>query len=407
MELLLKVDASWPPGHSELGIKNGNLTQPENLESPLEVEFDEEHTIVTPAWINAHSHMELSACDPVEFTGNMTDWLQDVIQLKKSLDAQQIVNNYKQWANKLVASGTPRIVDHCDRTDLLFDAVQELPAEVWLCKELIGFSPDQVEEQKDVARSHLEALENRALGGGLAPHAPYSAHPDLYSYSGRQSQNQQLVVSTHLHEIKAELEFARSGDGPLRELLRQRGVEKFETPYEGSPLTFLAKNGFFQVPMFGVHLNYLSDEDYRWLESSSVCPVFCPNSYFHFGHETLPVAQWFARGVDFALGTDSRCSNRELDMLSELRTLHQLAPEIQSPEILEALTVNPARVMGLPEAAVLTPGTPADISVFNVPAGELDALARGQAEAVAAFLQGECLWSSEPELNSEFFQGAE
>ncbi len=61
--------------------------------------------------------------------------------------------------------------------------------------------------------------------------------------------------------------------------------------------------------------------------------VYCPRTHAFFGHEPYPLAELLQRGVRVALGTDSRASNPDLDMWTEMRFVARAASRMVSPEI--------------------------------------------------------------------------
>jgi cytosine/adenosine deaminase-related metal-dependent hydrolase len=395
VEYIVEADRFWPPvGESSLGVRDGIMVPPSDLDDPDVLSVDAQHSVVTPGWINAHAHLELSGARDIEFNGNFADWIWDVLEFKLSLDPEEILDHYRQGCRELVESGVARVVDHCDRTDLALDALSDVAPDVVLLKELIAFDPASIEETQREARQFLERCGSERVRFGLAPHAPYSAHPDLYRWAEEEREDG-APMSSHFHEVREELEFAENDTGPLRDLLEERSGTGVEIPYDGErPIPYLHRNDDIKEPLFGIHLNYLNDEDLRWLETETIRPVFCPKSYSYFRHETLPVEDWMERSLPFALGTDSRASNSSLDMLSELRRLSELTDEPDPEDVLRALTSVPANVIGVPDRGVLAPGTPADLSVFDVPSGELEDLAAGRAEARAVMVDGRLQWSA-------------
>lgn len=399
MSYLLRCDQYWPSVETDgIGIRNGFLVPPRTLDDPTPLEFDSDHTIVTPGWINAHAHLELSGIPSIDYGNDFVEWIYDVMDYKESATDEDILNSYREATTELVASGVTRVADHCDRTDLALSVLGEVDLSVHLFKELIAFSPDQIESLESSALDFLDELKRDGLSGGLAPHAPYSAHPDLYRWATERVSEGGFEMSSHLHEVQDELDFTENNEGRFIRLLEDRTQTTVDAPYNGlRPLPFLVDNNGFSDHCFGVHINYTNEEDLRWLEASNVRPVFCPRSYSYFNHDTLPIAEWADRDLKFALGTDSYASNDSLNMLEELRRLNEMNLSLASQTILEALTVNPAEVLHVPSRGVMTWGTPADLAVFNVPDGRIKDLTRGQAEPLATIIDGEPVWQQTDE----------
>ncbi len=395
MEFLLEADKYWPEIPTEtLGIRDGVLVPPSRLDDPEVVTFGGS-AVLTPGWINCHAHLELSGAGAVSFNGDFSDWLGDVLEFKNSLTKQRLIDDYRSGCRELVQSGVARVIDHCNRTDLLLEETNVVPPHVVVFKELTGFGEEAIREAKEAVDEFLRRVEEIGIPDyGIALHAPYTVHPRVYEYV-RQQLDSSTAVSTHLHEVNTELEFAENGTGSITNLLQHcTNSVRINPSYNGTrPLPYLVRGNYLKKPVtFGVHLNYLNDEDYRWLEASSIRPVFCPVHYDSFDHGSLPVTEWIERDLPFGLGTGVAASNGSFDMLDELRKLNSLTGELPSEKILSALTRVPAEGLGIPDRGVLTWGTPADLSVFEVESGSLEGLARGEARALVVLRNGEPAW---------------
>lgn len=400
MNYVLHADQFWPSPNDSLGVQNGTILPADRIRGDRRLAFEGDFVVATPGWVNAHAHLELTGSPDIEFNGNFVDWIYDVLDFKQNQDETGVREAYRRGRMDLLRSGVCHVVDHCDRTDWVLDTVETLPAGTRLHKELIAYSPERQSQVLAGAKDFLNELTDRGLPGGLAPHAPYSAHPDLYARAGELCDRVGGSLSSHLHEVEAELQYARSSEGPFAELQQRRAGEVFNSPYPGRPLADLVEAGCFDDPWFGVHMNYLSDSDFRWLRASRIHPVFCPRSYRYFGHGTLPVADWLEGGLAFGLGTDSTASNEGLDMIEELRLLNELLEpgDREAEEILRALTVYPTRVLHEPDRGVLTSGTPADFSLFDVPSKDVHDLARGRAKPLGVVHEGRLAWVCDERL---------
>jgi aminodeoxyfutalosine deaminase len=98
--------------------------------------------------------------------------------------------------------------------------------------------------------------------------------------------------------------------------------------------------------------------------------VYCPRTHAHFGHPPHPFRDLAAGGVRVALGTDSRASSPDLDLLAEARFLHRLRPDLPGDLLLRMVTLSGAEALGwADECGSLEPGKSADIVVVPLPAG--------------------------------------
>src|SRR5207245_11298597 len=78
-------------------------------------------------------------------------------------------------------------------------------------------------------------------------------------------------------------------------------------------------------PLLLIHCNYLSP-DVELHEEATI--VYWPRTHAAFGHPPHPFREFLKRGVNVALGTDSLASNPDLDMLAEMRFVHEKHPDV-------------------------------------------------------------------------------
>jgi cytosine/adenosine deaminase-related metal-dependent hydrolase len=103
-----------------------------------------------------------------------------------------------------------------------------------------------------------------------------------------------------------------------------------------------------RAPAILAHMNCLSDEDLRLLESNRghFSVAHCPRSHAFFHHPPFRLNDLHAAGVNLALGTDSLASNRDLNMFSEMRKMRRTFPRVPARGIVEMATVNGATALG-------------------------------------------------------------
>jgi cytosine/adenosine deaminase-related metal-dependent hydrolase len=125
-----------------------------------------------------------------------------------------------------------------------------------------------------------------------------------------------------------------------------------------------------------IHGNYLSRPHWQQLAKyrERLSVVYCPRTHHYFGHPRYPLVEMLAEGVRVAIGTDSRASNPDLDVLEELRFIRRGFPELEPAEILRLATVNGAEALGQAgRLGQLAAGmSPLLLSVECLPGRELD-----------------------------------
>jgi len=96
--------------------------------------------------------------------------------------------------------------------------------------------------------------------------------------------------------------------------------------------------------------------------------VYCPRTQSYFPHGDYPLPEMLACGVRVAVGTDSRASNPDVSVLSELRHIAQQHPSIAPEEILKMGTLYGAEALGLgDQLGSLLPGKKAAFAIVPLP----------------------------------------
>ncbi len=215
----------------------------------------------------------------------------------------------------------------------------------------------------------VDRLRDAAGAGvtvGISPHAPYSAHEDLYRRVIDLADCASLPLAGHVAESLAETAFVTQGQGPFADLWRSRG---FALPApRRSPVQFVADQGLLRPDMLAIHVVQIDDEDVALLAAHDAAVVSCPRSNARHGHGPPPLARLVDAGVRVGLGTDSIVSVESVDMLAEARAacdLEGITPEIA----LHLLTRGAASALGLDQSTgAIVRGLRADLCVVDVAA---------------------------------------
>ena len=98
-----------------------------------------------------------------------------------------------------------------------------------------------------------------------------------------------------------------------------------------------------------IHGNYLDDEEIAFAAEhrDRMAVVYCPRTHAWFGHSRYPLEKMLAANVLVALGTDSRASNPDLSIFSEMSYILRTFPAVPAATILELGTLNGAKALGL------------------------------------------------------------
>ena len=370
-----------------------------------------------PGLVNAHTHLEFSFLDrPIGQPGMaFSQWVRLVVEQFRSpashnekaeaLPGASLLEGQKDsaWApsgrtaaaggtegkaaeaivrglGELIRTGTTAVADIVPPS---------LPAHLWsqsglkaaVFVELRAPTARRVPLALQAAQEAISAwqtgTESSSAGGpdggvqlGLSPHAPYTVRLELLEAAIRLAQQYRLPVAMHLAESLEEIQLLQSGQGPLRRLLEELGQwEPGVVPAPCRPLDYLRQLAKVDRALV-IHGNYLDEEEWAFLAEhrQRMAVVFCPRSHAHFDHRPYPLLEMLAWGLRVILGTDSRASAPDTDMLVEMRWVATHFPQLAPQRILELATLEGARALGWGEQlGALAPGRRADLVAVALP----------------------------------------
>jgi len=173
-----------------------------------------------------------------------------------------------------------------------------------------------------------------------------------------------------LAESPAEIQWLQDGNGPLKDLLKDLGVyDPAAAPQGSRPLDYLQMLAVAGRVLI-IHGNYLSHDEIGLLadHAESMAVVYCPRTHQYFGHDRYPLERMLTAGVTVCLGTDSRASSPDLDLLAEIRHVARHFPELSPRVVLQLGTLQGAKALGRDrEIGTLEPGKYANLAIVPLP----------------------------------------
>jgi cytosine/adenosine deaminase-related metal-dependent hydrolase len=334
-----------------------------------------------PGLVNAHTHLELSwmagLVPPAE---SMAAWIRALLKLRRAGPPggqEQFSSAARDAAATMAKTGTVLVGDITNSLispRVLADA--GLGGVVF--HELLGFDAPEPTQMVKRAAAQAEAAAS-AVAHAHTPihvtvvaHAPYSVSPALFREIASHASDVPLAV--HLGESPEEIEFLRTGRGPMRELLETLGVWTDLWPVPAcDPVEYLHRVGYLQPGLLAVHAVHLTDEALATLAESEAVVVTCPRSNLWVGAGMPRVAHFYAAGLPVAIGTDSLASVATLNLFDELAELRRVAPDVTAASLLDSATRVGAEALGFGASfGTLKPGKRAALVAVDVPAAVTD-----------------------------------
>ena len=310
-------------------------------------------SIIFPAFVNAHCHLEYSGlAGELSRDVSFTDWLNQMVSIKQSLTHDDHQAAWLAGADMLLRTGCGTVVNIESLPGLYERMASETPLQVCPFTELIGYHPGDVSELVDLAKRELMANAPLALNAGLSAHAPYTVTPEALNVLAMFADEHSLSTTIHLAESDDEWEMFTDGTGPLYDTMGALG-RLMDDCGRGTPVQHLAKSGGFAKKTLVVHANRLTDADVELLRRADADVVHCPRSRAWFGHGGFDYDRLAKAGLNICLGTDSLASiggGREaaaLDMFAEMQEFSRRHASLECEDILQMATTNGAKAMRL------------------------------------------------------------
>ena len=311
--------------------------------------------ILTPGFVNAHCHLELSHLKGVSETGKtLLPFLVDVVTLRGSdqttIDAAIAEQDGLMWQ-----AGVQAVGDICNKTDT---AATKRASKIRYYSFVEMFDFLQPQQARTNFENYREVYEQQAgaVDAGpetkdmksAVPHAPYTVSDPLYAMINGLNTGGE-TVSIHNQETPAEEALFMTGGGPFVEFFAGFGasLEQFNATGQSSIYHAMARMDPAKRTLF-VH-NTLTDEvaietAHAWGQNG-VYWATCPNANLYIENR-LPRYDTFIKvGAKVCIGTDSLTSNWQLSVLEELKTIARYQSYVPFATLLTWATINGAEAL--------------------------------------------------------------
>ena len=188
----------------------------------------------------------------------------------------------------------------------------------------------------------------------ITPHAPYTVPESYIIEAKRLCEEKGVLMHIHMQETRAELEDSISGKQSSSRHLSDARCSPIEVGLCAScQKQNLAAKGVLQ-DVLCAHCVHVTDRDIELLASNHATVIHNPTSNLKLASGIAPVQRMLDAGVNVCLGTDSACSNNNLDMFSEMRNAAlvgkvaaQDARALNACTVLRMATINAAKALRL------------------------------------------------------------
>jgi len=308
--------------------------------------------ILSPGFINAHCHLELSHMKGIIPSGTgMIDFLLTVMG-RRFFPEEQVLQAISDAENAMLENGIVAVGDICNTADTTGQKRQErLYYHNFI--EAIGFVEATAGDRFNMAKGVWEQLKSLKGAGNatIVPHAPYSVSPALFGLIANMEGNN--LLSLHNQESPAEDDFFQHGTGDFHRLYEALKLDiSFYQPAGKSSLQACLPWFNHHQSLILVHNVMTREEDLQYIQvAGNHLPklyfCLCPNANLYIGNGLPDIDLLRRYQSTIAIGTDSLASNHQLNVLAELKTLRQHYPAIPIAELLQWATFNGAKALGI------------------------------------------------------------
>jgi 5-methylthioadenosine/S-adenosylhomocysteine deaminase len=332
-----------------------------------------------PGFIDLHTHLEYTAMRGLVDDLPYSKWKLQLLQKERLFTTQDWDDSALLGALEAVQSGITTVAD-ITRTGASGHAAHAAGLRGNIYREVATMEKAQVGAVMEAAARDIEAwretTDSSRLGIGLAPHAPYSCHPELFRRVATYAQDG-TPVAMHLAGSREEYQFVKYGSSMLATDVRDTfdADAPLWLPTGVSPVRYVLQWGIFAVPnIMAVHLTQVDDSDIDVLASHDVAVAHCPRCNAKLGMGIAPIEKFLAAGLRVGIGTDSPAAANSVDMFEEMRVgllvQRALLGEdhfIPARQFVKMATLDAARALRIDDrVGSLEPGKQADVIAVDL-----------------------------------------
>jgi 5-methylthioadenosine/S-adenosylhomocysteine deaminase len=332
-----------------------------------------------PGFVDMHTHLEYTAMRGLVDDLPYSKWKLQVMQKEGLFSGQDWDDSACLGAMEALQSGITTVADITD-TGSSGHAALGAGLRAIIYRQVATMDRKKVDDVMKRATEDISAwreTSNRALMSiGIAPHAPYSCHPELFSRVADYAMDG-TAVAIHLAGSVEEYQFVKYGSSMLAIDVRDsyNADAPAWLPTGVSPVRYVLQWGLFDVPnIMAVHCTQVDAEDIDLLAEKNVSIAHCPRCEAKLSMGVAPVERFWRAGLRVGLGTDSPAASNSTDVFEEMRLglLIQRANMgedkfMSARQFVKMATLDAARALGLDEQiGSLEPGKQADIIAVDL-----------------------------------------
>ncbi len=301
--------------------------------------------ILTPGFINAHCHLELSHMkDMIPAHTGLQEFVKQIVSLRK-VEPAAIEDAIVAAEKEMLANGIVAVGDISNTLDTLAQKAKHNLA-YYTFVELYDLDPTRAQDKIMAGLENQKAFEENCIRASLVPHAPYSVTNHLWKLLSEHFGSH--TISLHNQETPDENDFFKTKTGSFLGMYERTKVnlDFFEATGLSSLQSVLPifKNAAASIL---VHNSFTDAADIAAVKNQmpNTFWCLCPNANQYIEQTMPPIELLRSNGAHIIVGTDSYASNWSLNIVDELKTIQKHLPNIPLDEMLTWSTMNGARAL--------------------------------------------------------------
>lgn len=328
-----------------------------NLQIKASEVIDGNFLLMTPGFVNGHTHLGMSYFRNYADDLKLMDWLENEIwPIENKLTADDIY-----WSSLLsicenIKSGVTNFCDMYYEMDRVCDATIISGIRGTLTRGLTDNDGKGKEKLKSV-RELYNNYHNKANGRIKvvpAPHAIYTCSENFLREISDLSKDLDGIINIHLSETKGEVENS----------LKEHGM---------TPISYVNSLGLLDNHVIAAHCVHITDEEISLIKDKKFYPIYNPTSNLKLASGFTPVEKLLKNNIIMGIGTDGDSSNNSQNLLQDMhigaivnkaREMDEQA--VKAIEILKMATINGQRALGISKAGLIKEDYLADLTIFSL-----------------------------------------
>jgi len=307
--------------------------------------------IISPGFINAHCHLELSHMKGVipKHSG-LVDFVFKVVT-ERNFSEGDIRVAIEKAAYEMFQNGIVAVGDICNN-ELTIPQKKKGILYYHNFIEASGFPPAVAAIRFQRSLDLFKSYSTISASNSIVPHAPYSVSAEMFGMINDVNDNNILTI--HNQEIADENSLFEKKEGDLLRMYEKMGIDIsfFKASGKSSLQTWLPYFTKGQSIIL-VHNVATSGDDIEFA-TRNLQPItrnlffcLCPNANLYISNLLPDINTLMDHHCNIILGTDSLASNDQLSILEEIKTVQKHFPHIETGTILQWATINGAKALGI------------------------------------------------------------